>query len=395
MRRLACIAFTEQGARLAERVEAALTTDASGPWEVTVARGFGPGRETLADWTRAHFCGDPAAGLPADDALLFVGATGIAVRAVGPLASSKASDAAVVVMDAAGRWVIPLLSGHIGGANRLATRVAETVGATPVLTTATDELGLWAVDDWAVRAGLAVANPDAIKAVAAKLLSGGEARVWSCLPFRDEPPAHVALVGDPATADVVISPLRPARLAAAGLATAGLATASLARGAVATCEEAPACDPSSGDEGARAPLWLVPRAVSVGVGCRRGVGERQVEEAWGELARETGLDDQAVAEVRSVDLKAREPGLLAFCAAHGWRLRTYAADELARVEGTFTHASEFVRRVTGVDNVCERAAQLGGARALAPRFVHDGVTLALGLIDERLSFGDPESREAR
>ena len=321
-------------------------------WLASVSRGSGPGKEPLGPWTEYHFAHD--------DALLFVGAAGIAVRAIAPHVRSKASDPAVLVMDEAGTWVVPLLSGHIGGANWLALRIAQLAGAQPVLTTATDVRGMWAVDEWAAQRGLTIANPGAIKAVSAKLLAGGTVRLYSDVTLADELPAHVELVDALRDADVVISPLAFS----------------------ANRDETPS------------PLHLIPRVIRVGIGCRRGVSEAQVESAWREaldvlVQRGAGaLDERSVAGVYSIDLKAREPGLLSFCTRHGWSLTTYSAGELAAVEGIFT-GSDFVRDVTGVDNVCERAAQLGGAWPVIPKQAHDGVTVALARADTTLTFGDP------
>lgn len=392
-KRLACIAFTAQGKRLAERVATAFVQemDAAGSaqqperWVASVACGSGPGKTDLAWWTGENFAHA--------DALLFVGATGIAVRAIAPHVRSKTSDPAVLVMDADGTWVIPLLSGHIGGANRLALRIAALAGAQPVLTTATDVRGLWAVDEWATRRGLIIANPSAIKAVSAKLLAGDTVRVCSSLSFSDEPPAQVELVGVPRdesegwAADVIISAL-------------GLPAEPGGSEDVRTVDGGLADDGSPMPDGASSPLHLIPRIARVGIGCRRGVSQQQVEAAWQaarvELAVQKGapLDDRSVCGVYSIDLKAHEPGLLAFCAEHGWPLTTYSAEELAAVDGMFSSSSAFVREVTGVDNVCERAAQLGGARPLLFKRVHDGVTIALAREDTSLSFGEPTYADA-
>ena len=125
------LAFTDRGEALARDLARALGGEAM--------RSGKP--ETLREWTEKRFV--------SGGALVFVGAVGIAVRAIAPYVDKKWKDPAVVAVDECGRFAIPLLSGHLGVANRLARAIAELCGATPVVTTATDLHGLFAVDDWA------------------------------------------------------------------------------------------------------------------------------------------------------------------------------------------------------------------------------------------------------
>ena len=106
------------------------------------------------------------------DAILFVGSTGMAVRAIAPWVKDKKTDPAVLVTDEAGQFVISLLSGHIGGANELTRLLARKLGATPVVTTATDVNGKFSVDDWAARNHLTIGSMAAAKAVSAAILEG-------------------------------------------------------------------------------------------------------------------------------------------------------------------------------------------------------------------------------
>ena len=124
----AYLAFTAKGEALARRLAEAL------PGSVSRCGGD----VTLKGWTAEHFA--------QDEALIFVGAVGIAVRAIAPHCKSKAADPAVVVVDEGGNFAVPLLSGHLGGANALARALAKACDAVPVITTATDVNGLFAVD---------------------------------------------------------------------------------------------------------------------------------------------------------------------------------------------------------------------------------------------------------
>ena len=173
----AYLAFTAKGLALAEKLAA--------EYPGSVARcGHEPGQPSLADWTARQFAHS--------DALIFVGAVGIAVRAIAPHCKSKASDPAVVVLDECGRFAVPVLSGHLGGANELARRLAAVCGAVPVITTATDANGVFAVDEWARHQNCAVLEPERIKKVSGALLAGRTVRFASDWPIAGSLPAGLA-----------------------------------------------------------------------------------------------------------------------------------------------------------------------------------------------------------
>ena len=123
-------------------------------------------------------------------------------------------------------------------------------------------------------------------------------------------------------------------------------------------------------------LWLCPRTLRAGVGCRRGTSEEAIRALFDRMMNGLGLPARAVGAVCSIDLKAEEPGLLAFAGALGLPLTVYPAGRLAQVEGSVS-PSPFVAQVTGVDNVCERAALAEGGVLLKRKTARDGVTLAL------------------
>ena len=314
------LAFSARGFALAERLAAALGGEAARCG----------GAVTLGGWTAAHF--ETGAGL------VYVGACGIAVRAVAPCLKSKETDPAVVAVDERGRYAVALLSGHLGGANALARAVGRACGAQPVLTTATDAGGLFPVDDWARRQGCAVADAGRIKAVSAALLAGESIRLYSDWPIAGQPPAGVCPAPDKEHCDAALSLTAPPPQA----------------------------------------LWLAPRVAALGVGCRRGTPAAALEAALAALLARHAVCVKSICRVCTIDRKAAEPGLLAFCRAHGWPLKTYTAAQLAAAQGQFA-SSAFVRRTVGVDNVCERAAVLGaaGGALLVPKQAGGGVTLAL------------------
>ena len=323
---IAYLAFTEKGRALAETLRAVLDG------EVSCTRDG----VSLQDWTaRAFF---------SCRALVFIGATGIAVRAIAPYLHSKASDPAVVAVDECGYFAVSLLSGHLGGANALTREIARICGAEAVITTATDRNGVFAFDDWARVQGLSVADPGRIKAVSAKLLAGERIRFRSAFPIDGAPPTGVELLDD-GEADVWV------------------------------------------DVRAHDALTLVPTALVLGVGCRRGTAREVLEARLNALCERTGILPQAVCAAASIDLKRRDRGLAAFCATHGWPLNFYTAAELSALKGDFT-ASAFVARMTGVDNVCERAAvKCAQGELIVKKHAGEGVTFALAKRPLRLDWG--------
>ena len=286
--------------------------------------------EPLAPWTARWFAGA--------DALVFVGAAGIAVRAIAPHVSSKATDPAVVVVDEGGRFAVPILSGHLGGANDLARRIGGLLGAEPVVTTATDLRGLFPVDQWARVQHCAIPDPERIKGVSARLLAGETVALRSDWPISGPPPEGVRVVRE-GRWDVALTLTRPE------------------------------------EEG----LCLVPRIATLGVGCRRGTERAALEGALQTLLDRSRVFPQAICKVCTIDIKQGEPGLAEFCRARGLPLETFSAGALAGAEGEFS-ASPFVERTVGVDNVCERAAVLGSGGALVwKKTAGNGVTMALAL----------------
>ena len=139
-------------------------TDAGVPYQAVPEGG-------LSEWTKG--------GFSADDALIFVGACGIAVRSIAPYVRDKFQDPAVVCVDEAGQFVIPLLSGHVGGANRLAEMVASGIGAVPVVTTATDVEKKFAVDVFAKDHGFVITDRKLAKEISADILAGEPVGVFS------------------------------------------------------------------------------------------------------------------------------------------------------------------------------------------------------------------------
>ena len=272
------------------------------------------------------------------DVMVFVGAAGIAVRSIAPYVRDKRTDPAVLVVDELGKFVISLLSGHIGGANEQANSLADKLGAVSVVTTATDINKKFSADAWAARQGLAVTSMRMAKAVSAAILE------------------------------------RPIFLVSDFPIVTGLPSGTEAgeSGDVGICISYAQKKPF--DE----TLLLVPPVLHVGIGCRRGTTAEQIGRAVELVLREHQFHPKAVKCVTSIDLKKDEEGLLEFCRRQGWPAVFYTAQELAAQKGEFT-ASSRVLQVTGVDNVCERSSMVGAEKLLVKKTALDGVTVAVAI----------------
>ncbi len=344
------------------------------------------------------------------DGIIFFAAAGIAVRSVAPCLTHKGKDPGVVAVDASGRFSISLLSGHMGGGNELAERVAAICGAIPVITTATDREGLFSVDNYARRHGLRVTDWELAKRISAALLEGE--RIGFCVDEDDKWLDREEYLEDfPPEVRLMHCAGRTDGITQSGVAESGGCEGNggsegrppgFQTGENALPESVTGRDLSGiGAEGGcllgvcvsgrrsvqpvfPCTLQLVPLRFVVGIGCRKGIPEEQIRHAVEDCLKLLDLRMEAVSAVATIDLKKEEPGLVVFCGNSGLSLLTFSAEELRGLPGRFSE-SAFVGKVTGVTNVCERSAVAAageGARLVCPKQIHDGVTTAVALCAE-------------
>ena len=329
--KLAIFAFTKKGCLLAQRCREAMNAETT---RMVTMEKFGfPDFEAY----QPPLSGCMESYFHWADTILFIGSTGMAVRAIAPWVRDKKQDPAVLVLDEGGRYLISILSGHIGGANALTRALAEKISAQPIITTATDVEGKFSVDTWATEQGLHISDMQLCKAVSAAILEGEVPICGENLPFAKLPTGLVEKDAGPLGIYVGIYNRQPFEKT----------------------------------------LVLTPKCLTLGLGCRRGTPKENIEEAVKAVFAENDLRLEAVAQAASIDLKANEQGLLDFCTAYQIPVKFYTAEELKKAEGEFT-PSAFVRSVTGVDNVCERAAVVAGGKLLVHKTAKNGVTVAVG-----------------
>jgi cobalt-precorrin 5A hydrolase / precorrin-3B C17-methyltransferase len=314
------VSVTAAGHAAAERLE--------GAWP-DARRYHGPAAEALP---RAfHEC----------DAVVCFLAVGATVRLIAPLLAGKHEDPAVVCVDEALRYAVPVLGAHAAGGNDLARRAAQVLGAAPVITTASDAAGSAGLDEFGADLGFTVEPGSDLAAVGAAVLSGGRVTLsadqqWPLPPL----PPNVVPTDRP-------EPGVPA--------------------IVVTDQEI--------HNPERAVVYRPPSLI-VGVGASRGAPAREIGQLIDGTLAELGLSASSVRHVATADRKADEPGLRAAAATRGWPVVTFPAGRLAAVQ--VPNPSEVVRRAVGTPSVAEAAALLEpGARLLAAKRASAHATVAV------------------
>lgn len=349
--RLAVISFTEHGSRLNEALAGSLPARGYDCENYSMEKyaakyHLKPLEEPLKTWTQRMF--------EEKDGILFISATGIAVRSIAPFVKDKTRDPAIVVMDEKGIFAISLLSGHLGGANELAGTLANLTGAIPVITTATDVNGRFAVDVFAKKNHLYISDMKKAKVVSADVLDEKQVGLWTDYPVIGRIPQELAVWNPGEVFE----------------GTNGIC--------ISVTED---------KQPFKQTLHLIPRIVTIGIGCKKGTSFAAIEERVLDVLRECGISLHAVKQIASIDLKAGEPGLLEFADRYHLKFVTYTAEELQQVSGEFTE-SPFVESVTGVSNVCERSAVLasGMGRLIQKKTAGGGVTVALAVEEWSVDF---------
>ena len=344
--------------------------------------------DTCTGYAPEKYAGEGILPFPADksaliggrwgrSAYIFIGAAGIAVRYIAPWVKDKYTDSPVLVIDEKGQYVIPLLSGHVGGAAALADEVADMIGAVPVHTTATDVQGIFAVDVFARKNALVITDREAVKKISAGVLNGEKTALYiedTSVRIAGTPPQEIVLCKSMEEAEQY-----PYQIVIAGSMERNVQDReSEAREQKRKQEQKQEQKLEQKQEQKCCTLLLLPRNIAAGIGCRKGIEEAVLEKGFLEILAANGVDIRQVRTIASINLKKNEPALLQLCGKYKIPFQTYTAEELGSVPGSMA-ASEFVKKITGVDNVCERAARLScpGGSMIQGKSIREGMTTAL------------------
>jgi len=274
-----------------------------------------------------------------DDAVIFIGAVGIAVRSIAPYIKDKFCDPAVLVIDELGRYVIPLLSGHVGGANELANYIGGALSAAPIITTATDINGTFAVDVFAKKNNLLISSRKLAKDVSAALLDNNCIDIDSDIKSIDVKELKKKLNPKNKACDIKVR-----------------ITDRIYDDTV---------------------LTLIPKNLYIGVGCKKNTDADKMWDFVNDIFRLEGLDIRAVKSIGSIDIKRDEDAVKNLANRLNVPFLTFTKDELNSVSGDFFE-SEFVRKTVGVGNVCERAVCIQCNNLIVKKTAREGMTVAIG-----------------
>lgn len=304
--KIAILAITDQGRRTAETIHASI----EGTSIVVPERGI---KASITELWKEFDC------------IICVMATGIVVRCIAELCSSKFIDPAIVVVDEQCRFAISLLSGHIGGANSVAQLLERHCGLQAVITTGSDVSGKTSVDLWAIENNLAISNPENLAAVSTRLLNHGALSIYQDGDFINRFPVDLKRTAEIANADIVISIHHHV---------------------------------------SEASLHLVPRILHIGFGCRRGASIHEFQEVLDDIVVGGDISLKAIAGIASVDLKNDEEGLLALAEKYQWPVKFFTKEQ---INGMYPAGKENkVYQKVGVYGVAEPAARLAAAEGEIP-----------------------------
>lgn len=297
-------------------------------------------------WTKKYF--------RKGNVLIFIGACGIAVRSVAPFMKNKRKDAAVLVCDEHGKNVVSLLSGHIGHGNEACNILSSLIGANPVITTSSDVNKVFALDVFAEKNSLSVSDFQKLKIFSSRFLEEKK-----CLMHVDESICeNISIKNKP---EYVV---------------------------VENCADGNYDNIFTLSYYAKETrcLKLIPRCIVIGVGCRKGKSFFCINRFIRKIMKENDISEKSVHSVASIDLKKNENGIKKFAKRLGVPFVTFSAEELNSFEGDFK-SSDFVRKITGTDNVCERSVIACGAENfIIHKQSFKGITVAIGIRNTELTF---------
>jgi cobalt-precorrin 5A hydrolase/precorrin-3B C17-methyltransferase len=288
---------------------------------------------------------------------IFVTSTGIAVRCISPLLRDKRSDPGVIVIDEKGENVIALIGGHQRNVNRMVQEITARIGGNAVITTASDLHGITSLDTWVRDRGWLCCNEEMFPEIIRALIEGEDIGVYQEAGEEIQPLA-------------TISPTRIHRFS-----SLEEAISSPVEKIIVVSDRRPRTDVQ---HLLKRILWLVPKSLVVGIGCRKGVGREEIESAIRLCFREEGLFEESIFAVATLNIKRSEEGLLDFARRRDLPALFFSPQDL---EGVISPSAPHptTTKITGISPVCEKAAikACSDGRLIVPKKTFGKVTVAV------------------
>ena len=318
-------------------------------------------------YNKENFKENLRAGFGRYDSLVCIMATGIVVRILAPLIVHKTSDPAVVVLDQKGKYAISLLSGHLGGANDLAREMAVISDGEAVITTATDVAGELSFDTFAKKHDMAIENIGQLKHISGALLSGKKVNV-----FTDKNAAELypELAKEQKRGMIAILPL-----------SEFFKTYAIESNIPAVVIDERLFVSNSTVPQAAPVLYLRPRTICAGIGCKRNMEQKPIEEALLQTLKEEGIHPFSLKCIATIPLKSDEPGIIGTAANLNVPLQIIPTEEIENLDISQLgiQTSEFVASQTGVLSVSTACSYLASSKGtiLRDKAKYKGITSAL------------------
>lgn len=318
---------------------------------------------SLREWTGIHF--------KKDDIIIFTGACGIAVRSIAPFIGNKCTDPAVIVADDMGINIISLLSGHIGMANKWTGILAAEINANPVITTSSDIHNKIAIDLFAEQNNLYIENMEIARRIQAAVIEEEPVTVFCDAEVTGKVPDNFYIRKMPdkyycnnagkyntGKYNIVISPFTDFK------------------------------EWDIFNKKDSITLYLVPKAVTLGIGCRKFKTYSEINSFIKETFKNAGISIHSLSGLATIDIKKNEAGILEFAGRNQLTACFYSAAELETVTGSNSF-SGFVKEITGIGNVCERAALFpqGDKELILEKQAGNGITAAAAIGKWSIDFG--------
>lgn len=341
MKRVAILAFTRNGAKLSENIsciKSELYIYKAFVWEkyageIIDAEAFDNTENLL---NRIFDC---------YDFIIFISSTGIAVRHIDGRLKGKERDPGIIVVDSSGKFVISLVSGHIGGANEFCRHISIGINAIPVITTASDNANMFSPDIFAVKNNLHITNLVTAKKIAAAILEGKSIGIVNNTSVKLDYMPDMLCISNESEYGIVILDNENDKFQSPFLTT----------------------------------LVLIRKDVIIGVGCKKNTDSSVFENEVNKYLKEYNIDITRICAIHSIDLKKDENAIWHYSRKYRVPVEFFSKSELKNVDGNFT-GSDFVKSITGVDNVCERSAVVNGGKLFVEKQSGNGITFAAAKI---------------